>query len=59
VVDGLCEQALAGARFAANQHGGLPPCRRLVVQESPDLLTQRRDSRALPEEVSKQGHGLI
>ena len=59
VVDGLGKQALAGPRLATDQHRGLPPCRRLVVQEPPHLLAQRRDRRTLPEEVSKLSHGPI
>jgi hypothetical protein len=53
------EQAVAGSRLATDQHGRLAPCRCLVVQESPDLLAQRRDRRTLPQEVSKLGHGPI
>ena len=59
MVHGLCKQALAGPRLATNQHGGLPPGWCLVVQEPPHLFAQRRDSRTLPEEVGKLGHGPI
>ena len=59
IVDGLCEQAFAGPGLATNQHGGLPPCRRLVAQEPPHLLAQRHNRRTFPEEVGKLGHGPI
>jgi hypothetical protein len=59
LVHGLGQQALACSRLATDQHWGLPPCWRLVAQEPPHLLAQRRDGRTLAEEVGKLSHGPI
>jgi hypothetical protein len=58
-VEDAGEEALAGAGLAEDEDGRQAPrALGLTPEEALDLLAQRRDARALPEELAEWSHDL-